>query len=140
MKPIETAPKDGSKVLLSNGKEYADGYWLAEAYGGNGAWIWPYIHKSPTYWSELPEEIEKQLASCQITLRIKEEEHTCCAEDLRTLQKAGHEGWKEAAIAWEVCASVHEKWGKMKDALYSTRQSDFKNHANNARRMYLKGG
>ena len=43
------------------------------------------------------------------------------------------EGWKEAAIAWEVCASIHEKWAKGKDALYSTRHADFVKHAAEAR-------
>ena len=43
------------------------------------------------------------------------------------------EGWKEAAIAWEVCASIHEKWAKGKDALYSTRHADFVKHAADAR-------
>ncbi len=42
-------------------------------------------------------------------------------------------GWKEAAIAWEVCASVHEQWAKKKDALYSTRHGDFVKHAADAR-------
>ena len=45
------------------------------------------------------------------------------------------EGWKEAAIAWEVCGSIHQKWAKGKDALYSTRQSDFIKHAQAARDM-----
>jgi hypothetical protein len=33
--------------------------------------------------------------------------------------------WLEAAIAWEVCASIHEKYAKGKDALYTTRHKDF---------------
>lgn len=45
------------------------------------------------------------------------------------------EGWKEAAIAWTVCASIHTKWAKGKDALFSTRQADFVKHANHARSM-----
>ena len=45
------------------------------------------------------------------------------------------EGWVEAAIAWEVCASIHRKWAKGKDALYSTRQADFVKHAEHARAM-----
>jgi hypothetical protein len=44
-------------------------------------------------------------------------------------------GWKEAAIAWEVCASIHREYAKRKDGLYTTRQSDFVKHANNARAM-----
>lgn len=53
--PIETAPKDGSSVLLrSQDKHMADGYWLAGAYNGNGAWIWPYVNRTPQYWMLLP--------------------------------------------------------------------------------------
>jgi hypothetical protein len=43
-------------------------------------------------------------------------------------------GWLEAAIAWEVCASIHEDFAKGKDALYKTRHSDFVNHAERARK------
>jgi len=47
--------------------------------------------------------------------------------------KNTEDGWKEAAIAWEVCASIHAKFAKQKDALFSTRQADFINHAKKAR-------
>ena len=42
-------------------------------------------------------------------------------------------GWLEAAIAWEVCASLHRQYCKGKDALFTTRQLDFVKHAENAR-------
>ena len=42
-------------------------------------------------------------------------------------------GWLEAAVAWEVCASLHRQHCKGKDALFTTRQSDFVKHAENAR-------
>ena len=45
------------------------------------------------------------------------------------------DGWKEAAIAWEVCASIHREYGKGKDPFFSTRQGDFVKHANAARAM-----
>lgn len=48
---------------------------------------------------------------------------------------AVQKGWKEAAIAWEVCASIHRKYGKGKDALFSTRQKDFMAGAEKARAM-----
>ena len=54
--PIETAPNDSSYVLLA-GKyrnDVASGYWLQSAYAGNGAWIWPFVHKCPTHWMPLP--------------------------------------------------------------------------------------
>jgi len=63
-------------------------------------------------------------------------------EELKRTQRSAQSGWKEAAIAWEVCASIHETWAKKKDALYSTRHSDFERHAEDARRNYesaLKG-
>ncbi len=44
-----------------------------------------------------------------------------------------NEGWKRAAIAWEVCASIHREYAKGKDALFTTRQKDFVNAANKAR-------
>ena len=44
-------------------------------------------------------------------------------------------GWKEAAIAWEVCASIHREYGKGKDPFFNTRQGDFVKHANDARTM-----
>lgn len=52
--------------------------------------------------------------------------------------KDATDGWKEAAIAWEVCASLHEKWCKGKDALFTTRQADYLKHAENARNMFSK--
>jgi hypothetical protein len=41
-------------LLLGGGKKHADGYWLKEAYAGNGAWIWPFVHAEPMYWQQLP--------------------------------------------------------------------------------------
>ena len=54
--PIETAPKDGSYVLLAGKRreDIASGYWPQSAYAGNGAWIWPFVHKHPTHWMPLP--------------------------------------------------------------------------------------
>lgn len=43
------------------------------------------------------------------------------------------EGWKEAAIAWEVCASIHREYAKKKDPFFTTRQADFIKHAEAAR-------
>ena len=69
-----------------------------------------------------------------IALRIKTEEHQCCTEYLMALRNNEQDGWKEAAIAWEVCSSIHNKWAKGKDALYSTRHEDFVKHADDARK------
>jgi len=51
--------------------------------------------------------------------------------------KAADSGWLEAAVAWEVCASIHEKFAKGKDALYTTRHADFVQHAADARAKVL---
>ncbi len=47
------------------------------------------------------------------------------------------EAWKESAIAWTVCASVHEQWAKGKDGLYKTRQGDYIRHAADARKKHF---
>ncbi|KNE28145.1 hypothetical protein [Achromobacter spanius] len=57
-KPIASAPKDGSSVLLRGKGDHriADGYWLQAAYNGVGAWVWPYVHSEPVHWMPLPAE------------------------------------------------------------------------------------
>jgi len=52
---------------------------------------------------------------------------------LSAMRRIAQLGWKEAAISWEVCASIHEKWAKNKDAVFTTRQGDFVKHAEAAR-------
>ena len=42
-------------------------------------------------------------------------------------------GWKEATIAWRVCASLHREYCKGKDPFFKTRQADFVKHENEAR-------
>ena len=71
--------------------------------------------------------------------------HTCpeCGSKEATLPGAKPmpsvpDGWKEAAIAWEVCASIHREYGKGKDPFFNTRQGDFVKHANDARAMLAK--
>ncbi len=49
-------------------------------------------------------------------------------------RSANANGWLEAAIAWEVCASIHETFAKGKDAVYKTRHGDFVRHADDSRR------
>ena len=54
--PIEAAPKDSGYLLLRGRREQdvASGYWLQSAYAGNGAWIWPFVHRNPILWAPLP--------------------------------------------------------------------------------------
>ncbi len=48
-------------------------------------------------------------------------------------RSANTNGWLEAAIAWEVCASIHASYAKGKDALFTTRHADFVKHADDSR-------
>ena len=50
---------------------------------------------------------------------------------------AAPEGWKEATIAWEVCASIHREYAKKKDPFFTTRQADFVKHTEAARSALL---
>ena len=55
--PIETAPKDGSFILLATPKgRIADGFW-SPVYG---VWSWPYVMIEPTHWMPLPERPNAQ--------------------------------------------------------------------------------
>ncbi len=47
------------------------------------------------------------------------------------------EGWKEATIAWTVCASIHREYAKGKDPFFTTRQGDYTKHENDARKKLL---
>ena len=44
--PIETAPKDGTQILLATKTHIADGIW-------NSCWAWPYLKIDPLYWRPL---------------------------------------------------------------------------------------
>lgn len=48
---IETAPRDGSRLLLAThtGK-LADGYWSVRY----KVWSWPYVMTEPTHWMPAP--------------------------------------------------------------------------------------
>lgn len=64
--PIETAPKDGSFILLATPKgRIADGFW-SPVYG---VWSWPYVMVEPTHWMPL---LERPNAQAQPAPSIKD--------------------------------------------------------------------
>ena len=53
--PIETAPTDGTRILLCgrDGK-IADGhYGQPDGFANPKRFVWPYIHANPTHWAPL---------------------------------------------------------------------------------------
>lgn len=65
--PIETAPTDGTRILLRgrNGK-IADGhYGQPDGFANPKRFVWPYIHANPTHWRPLPEPPESAAAPAQ---------------------------------------------------------------------------
>ena len=58
--PIESAPKDGSEILLVSRKgRIANGCWMT-AKDKVGAWMWPYVLQEPTHWMPLPQPPKEQ--------------------------------------------------------------------------------
>ena len=49
-----------------------------------------------------------------------------------------YDPYKEAAIAWSVCRSLHREYCKGRDPFYKTRQSDFEKAENKAREELLR--
>lgn len=60
------------------------------------------------------------------------------AARIKELERAHLEGWKEATIAWSVCASIHREYAKGRDPFFTTRQGDFVKHENDARAVLEK--
>ena len=58
--PIETAPKDGTRILLADSSVAADGYFDYLLNKGNGSWVWPYVKREPTHWKPMPPHPGKQ--------------------------------------------------------------------------------
>ena len=58
--PIESAPKDGSEILLVSRKcRIANGCWMT-ANDKVGAWMWPYVLQEPTHWMPLPQPPQEE--------------------------------------------------------------------------------
>lgn len=58
--PIETAPKDGTRILLrGKGGKIADGRYGKPdglALTNPARFVWPFIYANPTHWIPLPED------------------------------------------------------------------------------------
>lgn len=74
------------------------------------------------------------------TLMSSDDAKRTLAALLAHFQRGAPDGWKEATIAWEVCASIHREYAKKKDPFFSTRQADFVRHTETARAAMLAAG
>lgn len=86
------------------------------------------------FWSEC--DAPEQLASIAVELNDQYAARAigfARAETEARFRPLVEAGWKEATIAWSVCASIHREYGKRRDALYTTRQADFLKHETDAR-------
>jgi hypothetical protein len=55
LRPIKTAPTDGTEIMLYNGKRRATGFYgKPEGWANPKMFIWPYIKVNPTHWTPLP--------------------------------------------------------------------------------------
>lgn len=57
---IDTAPRDGSQILLADHLVASDGYFELFSNNNKGSWIWPYVLRTPTHWMPLPTLPPKQ--------------------------------------------------------------------------------
>jgi hypothetical protein len=64
-RPIETAPRDGSKFLATDGVRYSDARWPTgmacgrwEGNGDSARWVGSTLWPSPTHWMPLPDPPE----------------------------------------------------------------------------------
>src|SRR5690606_26403584 len=88
------------------------------------------------HWWNTPEGIEWLSDQPEIEQMFFVNQRKRCP--LPNLDKSqDREGWKEATIAWEVCASLHREYCKGKDPFYKTRQADFVKHAEVSREKAL---
>lgn len=57
--PIETAPKDGSYVILTNGEDVTAGWWRGRGSGWNTGYEALDFTGEPTHWMSMPDPPEK---------------------------------------------------------------------------------
>ena len=79
---------------------------------------------------DISDEMFESIRSLKAALAEPEPE----PEQRTVMTRTSDSGWLEAAIAWNVCASIHYKFAKRKDPFYSTRHIDFVTCANEARK------
>lgn len=79
--------------------------------------------------------VEDGSRACQLVDKLENALDLACNINNAQPAPSVPDGWKEAAIAWEVCASIHREYGKGKDPFFNTRQGDFVKRANDARAM-----
>lgn len=79
------------------------------------------IQAMESFWQNLDEMVAEALSAAREQGRVE----------------GARDGWKEATIAWAVCASIHREYAKGKDALFIARQADFVTHEEDARKRAL---
>lgn len=98
----------------------------------------------PTYMGEpaqpapsVPELIESLRCACNYIDKLGgvSQQYRAMLAAVPEAKPSVPDGWKEAAIAWEVCGSLHREYAKGKDPFFKKRQEDFVKHANDARAM-----
>ena len=97
-------------------------------------------HLGQTHWQQADSEYRSEWKKADVTQATFNQ----LVEDTRAALTSNSgaqpapsvsDGWKEAAIAWEVCGSLHREYAKGKDPFFKKRQEDFVKHANDARTM-----
>lgn len=79
--------------------------------------------------------VEDGSRACQLVDKLENALDLACNINNAQPAPSVPDGWKEAAIAWEVCGSLHREYAKGKDPFFKKRQEDFVKHANDARAM-----
>lgn len=90
------------------------------------------MERSPERWANMSPDVVADGSRAQVAYALKDAQHDIAllvaALATPPAQEGGggeHDGYKEAAIAWAVCASIHREYAKGRDPLYTTRQADY---------------